>query len=99
MSRHIDRRLGSNRVFAPPQTGHRLLLGVELKSGLAIESVRTAASNRLLVTSEGEHGELLFISFVHACFELSETYRDGNGHIDTNLTSLNLTLEATGSGT
>jgi hypothetical protein len=56
--RHIHRRLRRNRILAPPQTRHRLLLRVELQTRLAVESVRTAARNRLLVASEGEHGEL-----------------------------------------
>jgi hypothetical protein len=55
---HIHGCLGRQRIFAPPQTGHCLLLGVELQPWLAVECVGTAARNRLLVTSEGEHGEL-----------------------------------------
>ena len=58
MCRHVHRRLGRNSILAPPQTGHSLLLRVELQTGLAVECVGTAARNRLLVTSEGEHGEL-----------------------------------------
>lgn len=52
------------------------MLGIEVESRLAVESVRATSSNTLLVASEREHWQ---------------RYRDG--HIDTNLTGLDLFLE------
>jgi hypothetical protein len=58
MRRHVHARLRRNRIFTPPQTCHGLLLGIELKSRLAVESIRTTAGYRLFVAGEGEHGQL-----------------------------------------
>lgn len=49
--------LGANSILSTPQAGHGLLLGIELETRLAVESVGAAASNALLVSGEGEHGE------------------------------------------
>ena len=62
--RHIDRRLRRDRIFTPPKTCHCLLLCVELETWLSVESVCTAACDLLLVTSEGEHGELLILAII-----------------------------------
>jgi hypothetical protein len=58
MRRHVDRCLCRNGILASPQTCNSLLLCVELQARLAIECVGTATSNGLLITGEGEHGEL-----------------------------------------
>jgi hypothetical protein len=62
MRGHINRRLRRNRVLTSPQTRHRLLLCVKLEAWLSVKGVRSAACDRLLVTGEGEHGELDVIS-------------------------------------
>lgn len=59
---HGNIRLRRNRIFAPPQARDRLLLCVELQTRLAVECVGSAASNRLLVAGEREHGQLHCIS-------------------------------------
>jgi hypothetical protein len=56
-SRHNTLGLGSNSIFTPPQTRHRLCLSKEGKTGFAVESACTASSYRLLVAGKGEHGE------------------------------------------
>jgi hypothetical protein len=57
MRGHDNMGLGANGIFAAPQAGHGLLLGVELQAGLAVEGVRAAAGDTLLVTGEREHGQ------------------------------------------
>ena len=55
--RHNNVRLGINRILAAPQTRYRLLLRVELQARFAVERVRTAAGDTLLVAREAKHGE------------------------------------------
>lgn len=57
MRGHHNVGLGANSIFAAPQAGHGLLLGVELQAGLAVEGVSTATGDTLLVAGEGEHGQ------------------------------------------
>ena len=66
MSRHNRMSLGANSILTPPQTSHRLLLGIELQPGLAIESIGTTASNTLLVTGEREHRQRHRDGHIHA---------------------------------
>jgi hypothetical protein len=96
---HVHRCLCRNCILAPPQTCHCLLLCVELQTRLAVEGVRATARNRFLVSCEGEHGELALSAFVRLYVGWKKTYRHRNGHVDTDLTGLNLTLEATSSST
>ena len=74
MRRHVDAGLAGYCVLAPPQTCHRLLLCVELESGLAVEGVGTSASDRLFVTGEGEHGKLFCVSRLL----FTASYKDSN---------------------
>ena len=76
---HVHRRLRSNRILAPPQTRHSLLLCVELQTRLAVKCVGTAARNRFLVTSEGEHGELSQSVTIHTNQEGTELTGTGMG--------------------
>jgi hypothetical protein len=52
MRGHNDIRLRVDRILASPQTRYRLLLSVELQTGLAVECVRAASRNTLLVARE-----------------------------------------------
>jgi hypothetical protein len=79
MYRHRNIRLSSYCILRLPQARHRLLLRVEVQSNLPVESIRSPARNRLLVTSEGEVGR---------------ADRHGNGYIDTNLSALDVLLES-----
>merc|ERR1712014_247801 len=54
---HVHARLGRDRILRLPEARHSLLLSVEIHTGLAVEGVRTAAGNGLLVAGEGEHGQ------------------------------------------
>lgn len=54
---HDNACLVANCILTSPQAGDSLLLGVELKTRLAVEGVCTAASDTLLVSSEAEHWE------------------------------------------
>lgn len=55
LMRHHHISLGANGILTAPQASHRLLLRVELDTGLAVESVRTTTRNALLVPGEREH--------------------------------------------
>lgn len=57
MGRHHNTSLSADRILGLPQASHSLLLGIELQTRLAVESVGTAAGDTLLVTGEGEHGQ------------------------------------------
>jgi hypothetical protein len=74
---HDNIRLRADSILRLPEAGHSLLLGVELHTRLAVESVGSAASHGLLVAGEREHGK-----------------GDGNGNVDSDLTGLDLLLEA-----
>jgi hypothetical protein len=50
-------RLCANSILRLPEASHSLLLGVELHTRLAVESVGSATSDGLLVASEREHGK------------------------------------------
>jgi len=52
---HIHRSLVSDRIFRPPKTGDRLVLGVEVKATLAIECDITKEAP--LISRPGELGE------------------------------------------
>lgn len=74
---HDNIRLRANSILRLPEASHSLLLGVELHTRLAVESVGSATSHGLLVAGEREHGK-----------------GDGNGNVDSDLTGLDLLLEA-----
>ena len=54
---HNNIRLSADSIIRLPEASHSLLLGVELHTGLAVESVGSATGDGLLVASEREHGE------------------------------------------
>jgi len=54
---HDDIRLSADSIVRLPEASDSLLLGVELHTGLAVESVGSATSDGLLVAGEREHGE------------------------------------------
>lgn len=54
-SRHSNIALGANHILGLPQTRHGLPLRVEPQTVLSIEVTCPSSSNRLLVSSEGEH--------------------------------------------
>ena len=58
LRRHIRPRPRRRSISRRPETGNSLLLRIELQSGFTVEGISTTAGNRLLVSSEGEHGKL-----------------------------------------
>jgi hypothetical protein len=96
---HDGASLGRRRILTSPEARHRFLLSVEHESRLAVEGIGTATGHGLLISSEGEHRELSFLSVTIVAQQCHGTYWDGNGHIDADLASLNLALELARRGT
>jgi hypothetical protein len=65
VGRHVHAGLGRNGILAPPQASHRLLLGIKVDTRLAVKSVRTATSYRLLIAGERKHGKLATVSLMY----------------------------------
>lgn len=57
LSRHINLRPCGNSILTLPEARDSLLLRIEVQARLAVESVRTTARHRLLITREAEHGQ------------------------------------------
>ena len=96
--RHDNVCLGINRILTAPQTRYCLLLRVELQARLAVERIRTAACDTLLVAREAKHGKrdgdgsaFPSVNFpLHGARETAyeREYMSKNLHIDTNLAGL-----------
>ena len=57
LRRHINLRPRTNSILTLPKAGNSLLLRIKVQPGLAIESIRAAARDTLLIAGETEHGQ------------------------------------------